>query len=365
MSPADLAGAATGRRRPDLPLSRRTRRGRWARWSATSRWRERPGRPAARPSRRCAPTRRRRSSPKRSRRRARVARCRALPALLDCYGIAMPAAIVGRRPGGRGPGRGGDRRARRAEGARTADPAQDRARRGSDRARRRRGGRAGGRERWMRRWRSAGSSATSFLVQRMVEGGVELLVGIATDPVFGPVVACGAGGTAVELLGDVSVRVCPLGGGDGDEMLGSLAICPDARRLPRPGAGRPRRLEELIAAGRRPRRGPPGDRRARPQPGHRRPPTAPSPSTPGSGSRAPRRRGRGPHLGLSRQPGSGVDQAVLERVAGQLGPAVEAELLLDVGAVGLHRADAERELLGDLAVGVAERHQPQHLGLAR
>ena len=68
----------------------------------------------------------------------------------------------------------------------------------------------------------------------MVEGGVELLVGIATDPVFGPVVACGAGGTAVELLGDVSVRVCPLGGGDAAAMVGSLAIAPMLERLPRP-----------------------------------------------------------------------------------------------------------------------------------
>ena len=71
-----------------------------------------------------------------------------------------------------------------------------------------------------------GLERTSFLVQEMVGGGVELLVGIATDPVFGPVVACGAGGTAVELLGDVSVRVCPLGGGDAAAMVGSLAIAP-------------------------------------------------------------------------------------------------------------------------------------------
>jgi acyl-CoA synthetase (NDP forming) len=66
----------------------------------------------------------------------------------------------------------------------------------------------------------------SFLVQRLVEDGVELLVGVATDPVFGPVVACGAGGTAVELLGDVAVRVCPLGAADAAEMLRSLAIFP-------------------------------------------------------------------------------------------------------------------------------------------
>ena len=69
-----------------------------------------------------------------------------------------------------------------------------------------------------------------------------------------------------------------------------------------------------------------------------------------------------PELGPAR---SGVDQAVLERVAGQLGPGAEAELLLDVGAVGLDRADAELERFADLAVGVAERHQPQDVGLAR
>jgi acetyl coenzyme A synthetase (ADP forming)-like protein len=71
-----------------------------------------------------------------------------------------------------------------------------------------------------------GIGRASFLVQRMVEGGVELLVGVGSDPVFGPVVACGAGGTAVELLGDVAVRVCPLGGADAEEMIRSLAIFP-------------------------------------------------------------------------------------------------------------------------------------------
>ena len=65
-----------------------------------------------------------------------------------------------------------------------------------------------------------------FLVQRLVEGGAELLVGVAADPVFGPVVACGAGGTAVELLGDVALRVCPLTGADAAAMIRSLATFP-------------------------------------------------------------------------------------------------------------------------------------------
>jgi acetyl coenzyme A synthetase (ADP forming)-like protein len=65
-----------------------------------------------------------------------------------------------------------------------------------------------------------------FLVQQMVEDGTELLVGVATDPVFGPVVACGAGGIAVELLGDVALRVCPLTPADAAAMLRSLTTFP-------------------------------------------------------------------------------------------------------------------------------------------
>ena len=73
---------------------------------------------------------------------------------------------------------------------------------------------------------AGGLRAECFLVQEMVEGGTELLVGVATDPVFGPVVACGAGGTAVELLGDVALRVCPLTAADAAEMIRSLATFP-------------------------------------------------------------------------------------------------------------------------------------------
>ena len=57
---------------------------------------------------------------------------------------------------------------------------------------------------------AAGQPPTGFLVQRMAKGGVEMLVGVAHDPQFGPVIACGAGGVQVELLRDVSVRLTPL-----------------------------------------------------------------------------------------------------------------------------------------------------------
>ncbi len=73
---------------------------------------------------------------------------------------------------------------------------------------------------------SRGLHREAFAVQAMVEEGVELLVGIAPDPVFGPVLVCGAGGTAVELLDDVDLRVLPLDADDPREMLDALAIRP-------------------------------------------------------------------------------------------------------------------------------------------
>ncbi len=71
-----------------------------------------------------------------------------------------------------------------------------------------------------------GLEREAFEVQAMVEGGVELILGIVADPVFGPVVACGAGGTAVELFGDVQLRVSPLDREDPGEMLDRLAVRP-------------------------------------------------------------------------------------------------------------------------------------------
>lgn len=65
-----------------------------------------------------------------------------------------------------------------------------------------------------------------FLVQPIVPTGIEMIVGVTSDPVFGPVVACGAGGTLVELLKDVSVRVTPLTDNDARDMVSSLKTFP-------------------------------------------------------------------------------------------------------------------------------------------
>jgi acetate---CoA ligase (ADP-forming) len=57
------------------------------------------------------------------------------------------------------------------------------------------------------------------LVQPMVTGGVEVMVGVTTDPLFGPLIAFGLGGVHVEILGDVCFRVTPLTDRDASEMV--------------------------------------------------------------------------------------------------------------------------------------------------
>jgi acyl-CoA synthetase (NDP forming) len=72
----------------------------------------------------------------------------------------------------------------------------------------------------------AGLPPTGFLVQPMAEAGVELLVGATHDPLFGPVIACAAGGTAAELLADACVRLAPLSERDVREMPRALRTFP-------------------------------------------------------------------------------------------------------------------------------------------
>jgi acetate---CoA ligase (ADP-forming) len=69
-------------------------------------------------------------------------------------------------------------------------------------------------------------TAEGFVVQAMAPSGVELIVGVVQDRAFGPLLACGAGGTSAELLGDVAVRLTPLTDLDASEMLRSLKLFP-------------------------------------------------------------------------------------------------------------------------------------------
>jgi acyl-CoA synthetase (NDP forming) len=64
-----------------------------------------------------------------------------------------------------------------------------------------------------------GNDLAGFLVQEMAGPGVELMVGAVDDPAFGPTIAFGSGGTLVELLGDISLRLHPLTQADVAEMM--------------------------------------------------------------------------------------------------------------------------------------------------
>ena len=68
----------------------------------------------------------------------------------------------------------------------------------------------------------AGLTLDGLLVQPMANDGVEMIVGVVHDHSFGPVIACGAGGTSAELIKDVAVAITPLSDVDASEMLRSL-----------------------------------------------------------------------------------------------------------------------------------------------
>ena len=59
-------------------------------------------------------------------------------------------------------------------------------------------------------------------VQEMASPGVEVIVGVTTDPQFGPVMMFGLGGIMVEVLGDVAFRLAPLGEGDARDMVDEI-----------------------------------------------------------------------------------------------------------------------------------------------
>jgi len=74
------------------------------------------------------------------------------------------------------------------------------------------------------------------LVQEMITGGTEVIVGASRDPQFGPVVMYGLGGIFVEVLKDVSLRVAPIGQDEALDMIKQTRAYPillGARGRPR------------------------------------------------------------------------------------------------------------------------------------
>lgn len=75
--------------------------------------------------------------------------------------------------------------------------------------------------------RAYGEIAASFgdenligvAVQEMAPPGIEAIVGVTTDPTFGPVLIFGLGGVFVEILQDISLRSIPLSELDAEDMI--------------------------------------------------------------------------------------------------------------------------------------------------
>jgi acyl-CoA synthetase (NDP forming) len=59
-------------------------------------------------------------------------------------------------------------------------------------------------------------------VQEMARGGIEMMVGVTKDPQFGPLIVCGLGGIAVEVLRDTASALAPVSKDEALEMLRSL-----------------------------------------------------------------------------------------------------------------------------------------------
>jgi acyl-CoA synthetase (NDP forming) len=56
----------------------------------------------------------------------------------------------------------------------------------------------------------------------MAKQGTEVIVGMTTDPQFGPVMMFGLGGIMVEVLKDVAFRIVPLTEKDATQMIGEI-----------------------------------------------------------------------------------------------------------------------------------------------
>lgn len=67
-----------------------------------------------------------------------------------------------------------------------------------------------------------GAKLQGFLVQEMVKGQRELVIGLIRDQQFGPCVMFGLGGIYTEILKDVSFRVAPLSERDAQEMMDEI-----------------------------------------------------------------------------------------------------------------------------------------------
>ncbi len=63
---------------------------------------------------------------------------------------------------------------------------------------------------------------TGIQAQRMIVGGIEVILGVKRDPTLGPLIMFGLGGVYAEALADVSFRLAPLTRADAEELIGEV-----------------------------------------------------------------------------------------------------------------------------------------------
>ncbi len=71
-----------------------------------------------------------------------------------------------------------------------------------------------------------GSGLDRVLVQPMISGGIEVLIGVAQDPVFGPLVVLSLGGASTDVLTDHAARLAPLTDTDAADMIRGVRAAP-------------------------------------------------------------------------------------------------------------------------------------------
>jgi acyl-CoA synthetase (NDP forming)/RimJ/RimL family protein N-acetyltransferase len=73
---------------------------------------------------------------------------------------------------------------------------------------------------------SFGADLRRVLVQPMLAGGVEVLIGVVQEPVFGPLVVFGLGGVATDVLAERAARLAPLTDSDAEQMISEVRAAP-------------------------------------------------------------------------------------------------------------------------------------------
>jgi acetate---CoA ligase (ADP-forming) len=76
------------------------------------------------------------------------------------------------------------------------------------------------------RMSAIGAELEGVLLQRQINGGIEMMAGVTSDATFGPLLECGLGGTMAELFMDVAFRLHPVSDLDADEMVRTLRSSP-------------------------------------------------------------------------------------------------------------------------------------------